>query len=296
MDTEKLPPRDHNGPPAPIVPEKLVDTEALPQLLTDNFKPLADRGKALEADIAAWVKAHTEQPPENWPEGKPYPVKLVIRDGIDNGRTSDLMKLLSVYAGGKAPDSGEVNDARKKVKQTPFDACRIIDGHFNGLRDGIRQSAAIIDAAQTTFLVAQADEARRERQRLADLATANAVALAVAARAAAPAVQDEVIEQAIAAEEVAIVAQAQADVRPTDMVRSTSIGGVTTGLKETWSVQIDGEEGMMNLLKAVVAGKASIDYVMLNTTMLTTLVKQQKGAFKVPGLKVVVTRSAARRG
>lgn len=281
----------HNNPPAPITPETLVNLETLPQLLADNYGPLAARGAQLAADMGAWIEAHRELPPAGWDASRPYPFRLTIADDADNLRSADFFNLIAAWSGGKTEGSGEVDEARKKVKFSPFQACKAIDGFFNGMRADLRASLLAGFQAQDRYINDKIIYERRERERVAALERQRAdQALAEARRQRA---SDEAVNDAMRAEAVAEVAEIAAAAPITNLARSTSMGGVTVSAKTTWTWEVT---DLLALVKAVAEGKAPITFLAANDRQIDAWVKQQQDKTNVPGIAVTPVYSATRNG
>lgn len=280
----------NNPPPeARILPERLIDVDALPALLVANYGPLIERGKELDAGAARWVEQHAVPKPADWPETKPWPLQVVITDDADNNRTADFLRQIATYAGGRSAASGEVDEARQKVKRAPFDACKVIDATFNSWRDPIRASAALMDNAQTAYLRKKADDERRDRERLAAIAAREAAAALEALKTSGG--DDEAMATAIRAEETAIQAERAVEAPRADLVRSTSAAGTTTGLRANWTFRT---LNLLDLVKAVAEGKAPIDFLTTSDSVIRASIKA--GRRECAGLEIFNDERAARTG
>jgi hypothetical protein len=287
----ELPPRDHNNPPAPITPETLVNLETLPKLLADNYGPLAARGAQLADDMAAWIDAHRQLPPADWDASRPFPLRLSIADEADNLRSADFFNMIAAWAGGKTEGSGEVDEARKKVKFTPFQACKAIDGFFNGMRADLRASLLAGFQAQDRYINDKIIAERRERERVAALerqAADRALAEARRQRMA-----DEATNDAVRAEAAAEAAQVAAAAPITNLARSTSMGGVTVSAKTTWTWEVTDKRALM---KAIAEGRAPETFWAANDRQIDAWVKQEKDKTDIPGITVTPVYSATRNG
>lgn len=310
-------------PDARINPERLIDVAALPMLLEANYQPLLERGTELQKSAEAWLIDHLVPRPANWPEGKAWPVKYAIRSEEDNGNTSDFLKQLADFAGGRTLASGEVDETRQKVKKSVIDAGKSIDGWFNGKRARHREIGEIADVAQTAFLDEKRREQARERQRLADEAAERARLALEAAKVAKGA--DDAVEAAVHAQDVAEVAAVRAAAPVTDMVRSTSMGGTTTTLATNWTWKLVNKGAFIlaaaaplvqrllwsipaiatnpELQKAISAAlkldepdaMVSLDLVMENGPALTQATRGKGGRRIIPGIEITDITRASRR-
>lgn len=291
------PAEGHNNPPSPIDPEKLIDPDALPALLEENYPALIERGKELQAAIERWKGLFLLPRPEGWPAGKAWPEQYALPDDAANNKTSDFLRQLGSFAGGpldsqsRPPARGEVNEAREKVKRAPFDACRVIDGWFNGLRADICAAASVMDRAQTVYLRKKVEDERIERERLAAVEAERARQAAEEAKASGG--DEEKVVEAIRAEETADNAARAAQAPRADLARSTSAAGTTTGLRSNWTVEV---VDLAALIKAVAEGKAPSNFLMENMSVMKATVKAEKGARQYPGLRVIDDAKASRTG
>lgn len=281
--------RGIGGNQPPILPEKLIDVDALPALLAENYGPLQERGKELLAAQVRWMESHIVSPPADWPNGKPWPIQYSIDSDVDLKQTSDFLAQLAAFAGGKNPASGEVDEARQKVKRAPFDACKVIDSWFNGLREDIRIAADKIAGAQSAYLIRKAEAERRERQRIAEIEEANARAALEEARRQNGA--DEATAAAIRAEEDAERARRAADAAVA--IKMTSVGGVTTSLRTVWKWEL---ASITELAKAVAEGKAPPQFLQPNESVIGAAVRGKGGLRECPGLRIYDEATAARHG
>lgn len=280
-----------NSPPAEarILPERLIDVDALPALLSANYGPLIERGRELEAGAERWIAQHAVPAPEGWPAGKPWPVQVIITDDADNNWTADFLRQIATYAGGRSAASGEVDEVRQKIKRAPFDACKVIDATCNGWREPIRAHAVLMDNAQTAYLRKKADDARREAQRLADIKAAEAAAALAALQTSGG--DEEAMAHAIRTEEAAVVAERHAEAPRTELARTTSAHGTTISLRANWTFRVS---DFAALVKAVAEGKAPIDFLTTNDSVIRATIKA--GRRECAGLEIINDERAARTG
>lgn len=270
-----------NNPPSPLLPEKLIDPEALPELFAANYGPLVQRGEELSAGLGRWKEKHLVPKPADWPEGKAWPARYAIPDDADNGRTSNFVRLLTGYAGGKSPASGEVDEARAKVKKPILDAGKVVDGWFGGLRDGIRADVLLMDRAQLEYMQKKLREEQDRRDQEAAAAIEEANRKAAAAREADGA--DEAVAEAVAAEEVAETAIKRAEVPVADMTRTRTAEGTTTSLGGKWVAKV---VDLMALVKAVATGSAPIEFLASDDSFITRSVQAKNGTISYPGIEI----------
>lgn len=270
-----------NAPPPDLVPEKLIDPDLLPDLFEKNYPLLVERSMELEAAIERWKRLHLVPKPADWPEGKAWPERFAIPDDADNGKTSNFVRLLTSFAGGKSAASGEVDEARQKVKAPVISAGKTIDGWFGSLRDSIRTDMLLMDRAQIEYLQAKAREEQRKRDELAAAALEEANRLAEAARAAEGA--DDAVEQAVVAEARADEAVKAAEQTPTEMTRQRTAEGTTTSLGGKWVWKV---VSIMDLAKSVIAGKTPELYLTANEPIIGPAVRAKNGLRECPGLLI----------
>lgn len=281
----------HNNPPPELVPEKLIDPDAIPPLLDANYGALVKRGAELEAGIGRWKAGHLVPRPADWPEGKAWPERYAIPSDADNNKTADMLRLLASYAGGKSAASGEVNEAREKVKKPLLDAGKSVDAWFNNLRDGIRADVAILDGTQTAYLREKARLEQVKRDQEVAAAKLEAHRLAEAARISGG--SDAAVERAIQAEEQVDRAERAADAPITDLSRTKSAAGTTTSLVDKWTWKLT---DIMELAQAVVAGKAPSLFLMANDAVIGAAVRPKNGLRECPGLLIENEAQARRTG
>lgn len=270
-----------NLPPSPLMPEKLIDPEALPALFAENYPDLVKRGEELKAGVERWKAGHLN----------PTLKTFQIPSDADNNKTADFLRILASYAGGKSAASGEVNEAREKVKRAPFDACKVIDAWFNNLRDDIRADMLLMDRAQTAYLRDKAAKEQADRDRIAAAALEEANRLAEAARAADGA--EDVVEQAVQAEARADDAVRAAEATPTEMTRTRSASGTTSSLVDKWIWRLT---DIKALAKAVAAGDVPAMFLTTNDAVIGAAVRPKGGLRECPGLVIENDAQARRSG
>ncbi len=118
---------------------------------------------------------------------------------------------------------------------------------------------------------------RQEQKRLDDEAKAKAIAEAKAEG-------DKQLAKDIKADKVAVMSEVVA--RPVEKV-----AGVST--RKTWNIQV---VSVMDLVKAVAAGKAPIEYLLPNTSALTNVARATKGQIVIPGVRMIEVTTIAGRG
>lgn len=282
-----------NHPPAEavILPEKLVDAEKLPAVLAGNYGPLAKRSAELSAAAARWLEKFAVAKPEDWPAGKSWPTRYALTNDTDNNRTSDFLRQLGAFAGGRTDASGEVHEARVRVT-APLDAAKkAATAWFDGLRSGLRDSMRVMESTQTAYLLQKAAEARREREAAVRVAQEEARRAAEAARELQG--DEDAVAHALHKEEVAEVVAARVAAPIQDSIRSTSAGGVTTSLRTVWKFNV-APGGIMALAKAVVVGEIGVDVLTTNDSVINAIVKA--GRREIPGLEIYSESSSTRTG
>lgn len=283
-----------NNPPAEakLIPEKLVDPDALPDLLAANYEALAKRSTELTEATTRWRQIHLVKPPADWPEGKPFPARMRILDEADNKRTSDFIRMIDAFAGGKSEASGLVHEARVKVTKPLDDSLKVTRGWFNALRDELRQFREMVDGCQTAFLREKAAEAQRQRDDEARIA--REAAEAARQKALAEEGEEQAVTEAARTAEIADRAVQAAAAPRAEMARSTSAGGTTTTLRSNWTHQVT---DLMLLVKAVAEGKQPLIFLTANTAMINAAIRNKDTALReCPGLDIFDDARAVRTG
>lgn len=279
-----------NNPP--LLPEKLVDPDVIAPLLQENYPALIKRSADLIAAAERWRQGHAEPAPEGWPEGKPFPARLRILDEADNQRTSDFLRQIDAFAGGKNPASGLVNEAREKVKKPLDDAAKVAHAWFNGLRDSLREFRLAVDGVQTAYLREKAALAQQQRDEEAK--QARDAAEVARLKALAEEGEERAVTEAARTAEIADRATQAAAAPRTEMARSTSTGGTTTTLRSNWTHQVT---DLMALVKAVAEGKQPLIFLTANTAMINAAIKNKDTALReCPGLDIFDDARAVRTG
>ena len=75
-----------NQPPPDLVPERLIDPDALPALFEANYPALLKRKAELEGGVARWKALHLVPRPDDWPEGKAWPERYAVPNDADNNK------------------------------------------------------------------------------------------------------------------------------------------------------------------------------------------------------------------
>lgn len=319
MDIEPAAGLGHNQPPEPTLEDRLtaidptnllvVSLDDLPKLLDLQFAALANRGAELVAGIARWKEDHDDG-------------RKPIADDAENAILSDWMRQLSDYAGA----DGEADTARKSVKRVIFEAGKMIDGWFGALRDpivaaiGPARNAPLgtLQQMQTAYLVAKADRARLEQERIAREAKAEADKLAAEARkleaeeearmkamvaagvekgdaeAAIAARTDDAYATAANAMNQAEAAFAGIGTAPQAAARQRTALGTTTGLQMTWEAEV---VDVLALAKAVAAGTAPVTFLTANVSAINAAVRQKVAPLRdCPGVNIRQVAAARRTG
>lgn len=268
-DLSWSPPSGHNNPPLDLAAS--LTSAAISLLLADKFSTHRERCAELLAADARFAEA--------------------TKDGIGNddvaAKATDFVRQLK--AAGKATD-----DCRAEIKAPVLAAQRQIDGEAKLIMDPLATATARAETRIKVYLRQKEAEARARAVEEARLQEQEAMRLAAEAEAltaqtaTTPAEADaldaaEVIatEKAVAAIDAAQDAAAAARAPAADLSRTrTALGGVAS-LRQNWTYEITDK---LALLRAIIAGDASADYVSVNDQMLKALAKSQKDKAKVPGI------------
>ena len=282
-----------NAPPPDLVPEKLIDPDALPALFEANYWRLMERRSELEAGMERWKVLHLVPRPDDWPEGKAWPERYAIppKDEADFNKTSDMLRVVASFAGGKSPASGEVNEARERVKKPILDAGKVTDNWFNLLREPLRAAILVMDRAQADFLVEKREVEQRRRDSEAAAALEEANRLAEAARVSGG--DETVVERAVQAEAEAAAAVQAAEAPITDMTRTKSAAGSVTSLVEKWTFRV---VDIVALCRAVVDNKVPAMFVKADDAVIGPMVRKKGGLRECPGLAIEAETTTHRTG
>jgi hypothetical protein len=267
-----------NNPPDPLEDMdvyKIVDPALMIPLLERNFPELIARRDEFVPGIQRWIEAHSEELDEGI---RTLPVI------VDDEDLKDALDFLRQLQGFYRVNTGEVEVEKRKVKESLRMATAAVEGWFTDtINEPVRKGATAILAAYTTALKdrevaaqkakdAEAAAAREAAQRLAEMA----------AQAASPRSKEALLDGAAKQEQVAQQAEAAARAGP-ELSRIKGNMGTTGSLRTTWSWE---KANLMELLKAIVAGKESIDLVTTNDTIITALVRGKDGRRTIPGLNI----------
>lgn len=329
---ERVTTRLDNMPPEPILgdetaeerlrridPTKLLvlSVEELDAFLDAQFPELVKHAKELQAAVDQWRADHTAP--------KTHAALMPIRDDAENDALSDLMRKLRDFAD---EGTGEVEKARKPIKDPLFKAGRHVDAWFNRLRDPINMAIGPakhalpgqMQYAQTVYLKAKLDKERADREAAARAAEDAARAVAEEARRLAA---DEMLriaamkqdgideeeavqiaadqtDQAVAEAEAALahseLVGAAAAAPDRDLVRSRSAIGTSTTLGGSYELD-ETNIDVMKLCKAVVSGVAPVTFITANVRAIKLAIKEKVNPLReCDGLTITRVFAAQRRG
>lgn len=289
-DAKKTPGRGDNKPPGPpldeIDPTKLVDASIVAPLLHLNFTDLEARRDEFVRGTRRWIEAHSNPiPGRKPPHDRTAPV---IADEQDCANAQDYLKgQLRKFT---APN-GEVDTARKRVKEPLDNAAKAVQGFFvDGIARPVNDAKQPIEDAYTAFLKAKEKRETDARRAAALEMQAEADRLAEQARRARVAEHKEaLIDQAVQAEESADRLAQSAEAPTPELTRIRGDQGSVGGLKTTWHWRV---ENLIELVMAVVAGQQPIQMLAPNAAYIDSLVKPKDGLRKIPGLTVYPEQKA----
>ena len=180
-----------------------------------------------------------------------------------------------------------VAEGRRKTEKQPFlDSTRAVDGFFSALTDKVELGRKQIRERMTAFAM-KLEEANRERARkeAEELAARAAAAEAEAMKTLEP----EKLEAASELAKAADKAEAKADAKPAELSRvHGQLGGVSS-LRTTWKFD-ESASDLMELAKAVVAGKAPLKYLDFHRTNIGVAIRSEH-VHHIPGCKIDEVRS-----
>lgn len=297
--SETAPGIGHNAPPEPtkaerlalIDPERLIvcDVADLPELFALQYPALFERSAELLAGIKRWKEAHKNG-------------AVPIADDAENNALSDYMVQLRGFAG----DDGEVEEARKRVKKAVFEAGKVIDAVFGGLRQEIMAAhgpakhalVGTLSYAQTQYLIRKEAQARADRERIAEEARLESVRIAQEAVKIAQTGTDdeasEAVEKALGAEQTAQTMAQDAAAPARDLVRSRSALGTTTSLTGTWDFEL---QDIKALCAAIAKGEQPTTFVTVDQQAIRQAIRRKASPMReCAGLEISQTFSARRTG
>jgi hypothetical protein len=268
-----------NSPPSELLPERLIDPTAIAPLLDANYGPLKARSAELTEAAEAW---------------KADMGCVTVTDQQAAAELADLLQQIADFAQKK--DDAEVEETRKKVKKPVFEAGKEIDGWFAALVERLQEIAGLppYSAGAGTMQNALNVWVRAESSRKQAAAQLEAKRLAdEAARQADPEQFDDALSTAMVAEDVAAQAAQHAAAPAKYLVRTTTARGTTLGMRANWRYTVT---DLMTLVKAIAEGKAPIDFVTDNDSVINAAIKGEKGRRECPGLQIRNEATASRRG
>lgn len=254
------PPIGHNRPPQPLTLEEISA-----HVISESLE-LTKRREELLAGVARFR--------EKFP---------TITDDETCGKASD-------FAGGKGAMNAWLTTAetkRETLKKPFLDGGRVIDGFFKELRGPIEAAQKEIRAKALAYMN---EKEEREREIARKEAEAAAKRAAEAERAALRTLDTEALERAAQAAQEAEAAQAHADAKPAEHTRVYGHLGTSMSVRQTWKADY-AQSNLLELAKAVVAGKAPVEFLAFNETRINFAVKSEK-LRECPGLHIAEVRSA----
>ena len=255
---ETVPESGHNLPPGPTL---AFSTEDWIGWLEHNCAILREREKEL---LASFGRFETGFP-------------TIDNDDVQ-GRATDLANKLKDHL--KLIESHHVLEKRPLLTAT-----RAVDGWFKGLSAKLEGALPVINRRRTAY----AEKIEAERRAIAR-AEADRLA-AEAAAAAAQAIQHDDADALEAAARLGNAAQDAAETaaaKPAELSRVYSPMGGVASLTTRWKLDVEASD-LMVLIKAIVEGKAPLDFVQLNTTRIGFAIRSEK-LRSCPGLAVVEER------
>lgn len=246
----------HNAPPRPLTPEQVT------AYLTETCPDLTARAAEITAGIERFKKT--------------YPT---IPDAEVQSKASD-------FAGGKGAIASflKLAEARRVAEKQPFiDGGNAVQGFFKKLVADIEAGRDLIRARMTDFAIkleaAQREAAKREAEAAAERAKA---AAAEAAETMEPAKLDQAADLARVAER----ADQHAESKPADHSRVYGQHGTVSSLRETWNFEVSDK---LALMRAILAGEAPADCLMVNEIYVRRLVVVEKRR-EIPGVRIFSER------
>ena len=250
----------HNQPPKPMTPEEVA------AFLGETCADLTKR----QQEILDGCKRFAEK----YPDGIP--------DEETQGKAAD-------FAGGKGAIAAflKLAEARRVTEKQPFDrAATAVQGFFKHLTDEVVTAQATIRKAMTVYGEKQDEIRRAEAKRQAEIA---AKAAREAEEQALKTMQAQELERATTLAREAEHAERHATAKPAEHTRTTGQLGTTVSMRTRWVFE-ESTSDLMELVKAVAAGKAPIAYLAFNVVRLNYAVRSE-GIREVPGCTIKEERS-----
>lgn len=302
-----------NAPPAPIDPENLLRTppETIPDLLTGSYPLLVRRGADLVESAQQWQADRG---------------RATIADQQQADDLVEQMQQISLFAHTK---TGEVEAARRRVKEPIYEAGKAVDGFFAGLRNRLLEIAGLdpygsgpttIQGQLSAWQRAKVERERADRAAAARRLQEEADAKLAAARATG---DDDAIVEATVAEETAIQAARAATAPAAALASHTTARGVSVGLRANWTFRVIDIEplilmaalpavmerlsgvqeitvaGLLPKIRAaltVPGGPVPLDFLTTNDSTIRHSIKGERGRRECAGLEIFNDAQASRRG
>lgn len=260
-----------NFPPEPIDPlddidpEFLVDPAIIPSVLRRNYGALAERSEELAAGIQRMLALLTPVAAD----------KPRIENDVQAGEVADYVKQINGFVGA----SGEVETARKRVKEPLLDAGRLVDDYFkNSIAGPVCTAMLAANACTTAYIRERAEREEKARRTEVERLAAEAHALAEQAAQTHNAIRaEELTQRALEAEQAARDAQH----RHTDPRVRGDLGAVMSA-RRPWKAEVT---DLMALVQAVAAGKAPLHYLCAAMPAINAAVRSQ-GVREIAGVRV----------
>ena len=157
-----------------------------------------------------------------------------IIDADNAGRVGDFIKQLT--AANKHAEA-----KRKDAKEPHLEAGRVVDGFFKAISDPLDKEKKKITARLTQYQRAKADAERRQREAEARTAEEERRAAEQALEQEAgwgAGAKEEVLDDAVAAEERARDAAKEADAKPAELSRTRGDYGSVASLRTIWTGEL----------------------------------------------------------
>lgn len=260
VDEPAPPPIGHNNPPQPLTVAEIGE-----HVIAETLD-LAARREELLAGVARFHEKFA-----------------TISDDETCGKASD-------FAGGKGAIAAWLAKAETKrveLKEPFLTGGRIVDGFFKELREPLEAAQKAIRAKATIYLAAKEEAAREAARKEAEAAARRA---AEAERAAMRSLTTEALDAASQAAQEAEQAQAHADAAPAEHSRVYGHLGTTMSLRAPWKADYS-KSNLMELVQAVAAGNAPLEYLTFNETRINYAIKSEK-VRDIPGVHIGQERSA----
>jgi hypothetical protein len=194
------------------------------------------------------------------------------------GRAADMVKDIKETA-------QKAEDAHKDTKKPYLECGRTVDAVLKqDTSDKLTSTAKLLERGMGSYAAAKAVAAQKAAQEEAARQAAEAQHLADSAARETNALRSAAImEQALAAADIADAATKVATASTADLSRVPSSFGSQAALYDNWTYEV---VDLMEFVKAVAAGTTPLSYLMVNDRVVGGVVRPKSGVRSIRGLTI----------